>query len=207
MSGWIKLHRRLLDWEWIDDHNTFRLFIFMLMLANHADKKWRGEIIKSGSFITGRESLAKKTGLSVQQVRTSISKLKSTSEITIKKSNKFSIISITNWSEYQEINQQVNQQVTNNQPASNQQVTTNKNVKKEKNVKNIFVPPTIEEVAEYCMERKNNINPKQFINHYTATGWMRGKNKIKDWKACVRTWEQNDNNNQQPINPQYMEIL
>ena len=52
-----------------------------------------------------------------------------------------------------------------------------------------FIPPTVDEVRAYCEERKNNIDPQGFVDFYTATGWWRGKNKIKDWKACVRTWE------------------
>ena len=55
----------------------------------------------------------------------------------------------------------------------------------------IFKPPSIEDVSAYCVERKNSINPEQFIDHYQANGWIRGKAKIKDWKACVRTWESN----------------
>ena len=55
-----------------------------------------------------------------------------------------------------------------------------------------FVPPTIEEVREYCKERGNNINAERFVDFYSAKGWMVGKNKMKDWKACVRTWEQRD---------------
>lgn len=54
-----------------------------------------------------------------------------------------------------------------------------------------FTPPTLEQVSQYCDERKNNVDPDKFINHYSANGWMRGKAKIKDWKACVRTWESN----------------
>lgn len=52
-----------------------------------------------------------------------------------------------------------------------------------------FVPPTVEEVKAYCLERKNGIDPQAFVDHYTANNWMRGKTKISDWKACVRTWE------------------
>lgn len=52
-----------------------------------------------------------------------------------------------------------------------------------------FRPPTLEEVAAYCRERKNGIDPQEFVDHYSANGWMRGKTKISDWKACVRTWE------------------
>ena len=54
-----------------------------------------------------------------------------------------------------------------------------------------FKPPTLEEVTAYCKERNNSVNPQQFIDHYTANGWYRGKTKIKDWRACVRTWEKN----------------
>lgn len=53
-----------------------------------------------------------------------------------------------------------------------------------------FTPPTVSEVKAYCVERKNSIDPQVFVDFYEANGWMRGKSKIKDWKACVRTWEQ-----------------
>lgn len=52
-----------------------------------------------------------------------------------------------------------------------------------------FVPPTVEEVRAYCLERGNRVNPQEFVDFYDASGWMRGRTKIKDWKACVRTWE------------------
>lgn len=55
-----------------------------------------------------------------------------------------------------------------------------------------FKRPALEEVEAYCKERNNNIDANQFINHYQANGWIRGKSRIKDWKACVRTWEQNN---------------
>lgn len=52
-----------------------------------------------------------------------------------------------------------------------------------------FTPPTIEEVAEYCKKRKNNINPQNFVSFYESKGWMIGKNKMKNWKQAVITWE------------------
>lgn len=54
-----------------------------------------------------------------------------------------------------------------------------------------FTPPTLEEVKEYCKERNNSVNPETFINFYESKGWFVGKNKMKDWRACVRTWENN----------------
>jgi len=52
-----------------------------------------------------------------------------------------------------------------------------------------FKPPTVDEVRAYCIDRGNSIDAEAFVDHYQTNGWMRGKNKIKDWKACVRTWE------------------
>lgn len=54
-----------------------------------------------------------------------------------------------------------------------------------------FTPPTIEEVRAYCNERNNSVDPETFINFYESKGWFVGKNKMKDWRACVRTWEKN----------------
>lgn len=51
--------------------------------------------------------------------------------------------------------------------------------------------PTLEEVAEYCRERKNNVDPQRFFDYYTANGWMIGRNEIRDWRAVVRRWETN----------------
>ncbi len=63
---------------------------------------------------------------------------------------------------------------------------------KEKDNKKKFVPPTVEEVKAYCAERKNNVNAEKFVSYYSSNGWMVGRNKMRDWKAAVRTWEKNN---------------
>ncbi len=65
-----------------------------------------------------------------------------------------------------------------------------------------FKPPTIEEVDAYCKSRNNGIDAEHFVAHYEANGWMRGKTKIKDWRACIRTWELNNGNNKNSNNEQ-----
>ena len=55
-----------------------------------------------------------------------------------------------------------------------------------------FIKPTIEEIEKYCIERKNGVNATKFFNYYEANGWKVGKNSMKNWKAAVRTWEQNN---------------
>lgn len=55
-----------------------------------------------------------------------------------------------------------------------------------------FTPPTVDQVRDYCRERKNRVDPQRFVDFYTSNGWKVGKNKMKDWKAAVRTWENSD---------------
>ena len=130
-NGWIKLHRKFTDWEWYDDLKTKHLFLHLLLSANHKDGNWRGIEVKKGQLITGLYSLKEQTGLSIQSIRTGLNKLKSTQELTIKPTNKYSVITLINWEKYQkeEANQQAKQQT------NNKQTTTNNN---DKNVKNII---------------------------------------------------------------------
>ena len=99
------------------------------------DNVKRGQKIKAGQLVTGLISLSNATGISIQSIRTSLSKLKSTRELTIKPTNKFSLITIVNWDKFQNTNNQTNNQ-TNKQLTNNQQTTNNKQeCKNEKNEK------------------------------------------------------------------------
>ena len=64
-----------------------------------------------------------------------------------------------------------------------------------------FTPPTVDQVREYCEERGNSVNPQRFVDYYSSNGWMVGKNKMKDWKAAVRTWEQKEKSYGRPAAP------
>jgi predicted DNA binding CopG/RHH family protein len=134
-NGWIKIHRKLLDWEWKTKPNVLALFIHLLLCANHKENKWNDVLVKRGELITGRKELSKNTGLSEQQTRSALICLKSTKDITIKTTNKYSVITINKYNQYQQFNQQLNQQITNKQPTNNQQITTNNNDKNDKNVR------------------------------------------------------------------------
>ena len=69
--------------------------------------------------------------------------------------------------------------------------TINKN--KEIKINNkLFKKPSVNDVELYCIERDNKIDAISFVNFYESKGWMVGKNKMKDWRACVRTWERNE---------------
>ena len=121
----------MLNWQWWSSINHRVLFIELLMRANHKKTMWRKEKIEAGQLLTGRIQLSEWTGLSQQKIRTALKDLEDSHEITIKKTNKYSIITITNWLTYQVDNQQI----TNKQPSNNHQITTSKNVKNKKNEK------------------------------------------------------------------------
>lgn len=83
--------------------------------------------------------------------------------------------------------------VQNEQTNTTKEITIKRTKEIElKNDSTRFKPPTVDEVKAYCLERKNGIDPDRFVDYYTATGWMRGKTKMKDWKAAVRTWERKE---------------
>lgn len=64
-----------------------------------------------------------------------------------------------------------------------------KRKEKKKRAERRFAPPPLQEVSEYCKERNNGVNAQKFLDFYTSKGWMVGKNKMKDWRAAIRTWE------------------
>lgn len=97
-------------------------------------------------------------------------------------------------------NDDVNQMTTNCQPNDNQwlpQVRLGK-VRLGKVIKTSvgknFVPPTVSDVSVYCTERKNKVDAETFVDFYTSKNWYVGKSKMKDWKACIRTWEKGNKN-------------
>lgn len=139
-NGWIKLHRKILDWEWFTSPSTLQLFIYLLLRANKEDKKWRGILIKRGQLVTSVATISEETKLSTQQVRTSLNRLKSTNEITSKTTNRFTLVTVCKYESYQpydEEEQQTKQQAlqqTNNKQITNkqQQLKNNKNIRNNK---------------------------------------------------------------------------
>lgn len=153
-NGWIKLHRKFTKWEWYTDVPVKVVFLHLLLEANHEGKKWQGREIQRGQCVIGRKVLADETGLSEQQIRTALDKLKKTGEITTESTNRFTIATIVNYSLYQTCDEEEqptnNQQATSKQPTDNQQATTNKNDKNIKNERNIDYLKIIDLFHEVC---------------------------------------------------------
>lgn len=190
MDGWIKLHRRILDWGWYDDSNTFRLFIHLLLKANHEDRVYRGVTVKRGSLVTGRLQLAEELRLSPQQIRTALLKLKSTSEITSQPTNRFTVISIVNYDLYQQNNQPATTQATNKQPTDNHK-QERKNIKKKRNIPSSYsslkalTPEVLGEIA--ARYRVSVSAVKQLREELELYCSSKGKT-YKDYRAALMNW-------------------
>lgn len=132
MNGFISLHRKLTEWEWYTDQNTKSVFIHLLLMASWKDTKWKGIVIKRGEVVTGRKSLSKSLGISQRAIRTSLNHLKTTNEVTIKTTNRYSVISIKNYDDYQRNDQPAVQQTTSYRPHLNTNNKENKIIREEK---------------------------------------------------------------------------
>jgi hypothetical protein len=137
MAGWIKLHRKLTEWEWYSDVNTTRVFVHLLLVANHKDNKWRGIDIKRGQRLTSLSKLADETNLSIKNIRTAIKRLKSTHEVASHSNAQHTVFTVINYDSYQE----EAHEVASEGQAKGKQGATNKNVKNDNNEKKEDIKP------------------------------------------------------------------
>lgn len=214
MAGdWIKLHRKIVDWEWYDDTTTFRVFLHCLLKANWKPKRWRGITIERGSFFTSTLHLAEELSVSRQKIRTAISNLQNTNEITIKTTSRGTLITVCKYEEYnsqeKEINQPNNQQLANNltneQPTDNQQITITEERKKieegKEDKKSLVETPAIawsatdgwSAITVEDRESWNEAYPACDLDRQLAamSEWLKSnpaKAKKKNWRRFITNW-------------------
>lgn len=208
-AGWVKMHRSMLDWEWYSDINVCRLFMHMILKANHKDGKWRGILIKRGQTLTSLNTLESETGLSKSQIRTAIKKLISTREIAQQSHSQHTVFTVINYDSYQGDDTQSSIPVTSGSHTSDTRVTSNNNNKNGENEKKTnfskpSLPDLIDYFGKYATEKSFFINrdePEKFYDFYESKNWMVGKTKMKDWKAAVRNWLRGNSKTTQQQSP------
>lgn len=216
MEGFIVLHRKILDWEWFNDSNMVHVFLFLLLSANHKDKKWRGIDVKRGQLITGRLKIKAKTGISEQSIRTALTNLQETGELTIKVTNKYSLVTIVKYDEYQNkvkkqpakqptINQQTNQQLTttnndnnfNNENNKTKEITAEKkNVSLSNNLikeKKYPIPTNIEIKEYFKLKGYTDTSAQNFYDYWTASNWLDKFGNEFNWKQKCLSWFEEKN--------------
>jgi hypothetical protein len=189
MQGWIKIHRKFLDWQWFNKSEAVHLFVYMLLKANHKDSQWQGIEVKRGEFISSLGKISSDTNISSQSIRTLLKKLENTNEIIVKSTNKYTQITICKYDCYQLDLEDTNKQLTNNQQTTNNQLTTNKNDKNKKNENNI---PEIEDFVAYALEQFPNVDEDEVRLKYKSwlvNGWCTNRDNklrpIKNWKSTL----------------------
>lgn len=181
------------------DPDAIWLWLRLLLKANHKETEFmfngKKVVLSRGQLITGRKSLVDKHRISESKVFRLLKLFENEHLIEQQKTNRYSIITIVCYNQYQDIEQQIEQPVNNQRTTSEQPVNTSKElIIHYKNDNNI--PPSLEDVTLYCKERNKGVDYNKWHDFYTAKGWMVGKNKMKNWKAAIRTWEKTVNNNQ-----------
>lgn len=148
-NGWIKLNKKILKWGWYSDVNVKITFLHLLLVANYEEGEYLGQKIKRGQAVIGLKATSKKIGISIQNLRTALEKLEKSGEITRKSTNKFTLVTIENYSKYQDreavSNNNANKRLTNDQQTTNKRLTNdqqhlrNKEYKNNKNIRNIYI--------------------------------------------------------------------
>lgn len=122
LSTYIKIDRNIQKWRWYRTPNTVHLFLHLILSANIEEKGFENIVVPRGGLVTSYKHLAEHTGLTVNQVRTSLNHLISTNEITRKSTNKYTLLLINNYAKYQD----VTTRTITNKPQTNHNQTTNK---------------------------------------------------------------------------------
>ena len=137
MCGWIKMHRSLLQWEWFQKPEMVQLFVYLLLKASVEDRKWQGLDVKRGQVVTSVSTICRDLSLSTKKVRNCLEHLKNSQVISIKTTNKFSVITICNYATYQEYEtpegQTEGKQRANEGQTEGKQRATSKEYKNDKN--------------------------------------------------------------------------
>ena len=202
-NGYIKLYRKTLENPIImKDSEHLAVWTYLLMEATHKEipNLFKGKkiMLQPGQLITGTKSIGENLKIHYVKVHRILSEFESEKQIEKQTSNKNSLISIVKWNDYQVNENQNETQMKSNCKATEKQLKTNNNNKNIRNkeikesIKKVFTKPTLQEITDYCVERNNNVDAERFYNFYESKDWYVGKNKMKDWKACIRTWEQRD---------------
>ena len=213
-SGYIKLYRKFLEWEWYDNDNCTRLFLHCLLKANYRDKQWRGKTISRGQFFTSIETLSKELHLTSQQIRTSLSKLETTKEIVKKTTNEGTYITICNYDNYQQQEQAEqqtsNKRITNEQQTDNKRITTTNKDKKDNKEKKEY-NPAFELWIKYKKERRETYKSDSSIQEaYKHLMTLAGgspdvamlivkQSMANNWAGLFELKKQNKNNDSGPV--------
>lgn len=197
-KGYIKLYRCMIDKGWSKDPEYVALWVYLLMRTSYNQQEvlidGAIKILNPGQLMTSRKQISINTGINESKIERILKLFKNEQQIEQQTFSKYRVISIVNWHKFQASEQQIEQQMNSKRTADEQQMNTYKKEEeiKEKIITKKFIPPSELEVKAYMAEIGFNGNAAAFIDYNISRGWVVGKSKMKDWKAAVRIWKNND---------------
>ena len=196
-SGYIKLYRSLLNWEWYDDINTKTVFLHLLLTVSIAESQWHGITVPRGSRVSSYAVLAKETRLAERQVRTAISHLEMTGELTRYKHPKFTVFAINNYDKYQLMTDKTTEQRQGDDRETTGWRQQYKKIEEDKEDNYLSIldaesknfPPTLEEIRLFAEQEGIHIDVQKFYDYYTERDWKtKNGNFIRNWKKTLQYW-------------------
>lgn len=190
-STFIKLSRKIQSWRWYQDANTMRVFIHILLNANVYDHDFENITVKRGQWVTSVNKISEQLNISTRSIRTALNHLKSTNEVAIKTTPKYSIITVKNYNQYQKVTKcsTINRQTDDKQVTNDRQQYKKGKERKRREERDI---PSFSEVKQFVHTENLNVDAKKFFDYYEERKWQIADKPIDDWKSLLKTWSKNE---------------
>ncbi|WP_299101980.1 hypothetical protein [uncultured Winogradskyella sp.] len=203
MTGFVLMHRDILEWEWYQSPNVARLYIHLLLKANFKDKRWQGHRVRRGQLICSSNRLATELMISIQSVRTALSKLKESGYINVSSTNKFTLITIVNYDKTQSSDSNSNKSsnilITNQKQLSNTRITTTKESNKDYKinketieVRSISFKKQVFEHSNYDIQLLNSFYEYWSEQNKSKSKMRFEKDEFFNIKKRLAKWEANE---------------
>lgn len=209
-NGFIKLSRRLTEWEWADDPSMLAVWVHCLLSASWKDYRYHGQTIPRGSFLTSSRAFAERCGLSERTVRRCFEKLESTGEIERQVTHRGTLVKVHNYAVFQDsengerrtavptavrtpVRTAVRTAVQQEKKRRSKEVKNNRD---RENIQSIIrteperaaVPPSRSEIVSFCSSEGLAIDPDKFFMYYERKNWQ----GVTDWKARAKAWDRRE---------------
>ena len=193
-SGWIKLHRKIKEWEWYKDSQVVHLFYHLIVSANDKDKKWKDFNIRRGEFVTSVRNISEETGIPVISVRRKLEILEKSGAILRKTTNKFTLITICKYGSYQSTEQTSEQTSEQQLKKKEEYILLSSSTAHARTHEGGFVGELLKEeiwLEQMCMKHKiSKVDLEAWLNDFQLDAECRGKkhDNISDAKQHFNDW-------------------
>jgi hypothetical protein len=168
-----------------------RVFVHILLNANVYDHDFENITVKRGQWVTSVNKISEQLNISTRSIRTALNHLKSTNEVAIKTTPKYSIITVKNYNQYQKVTKcsTINRQTDDKQVTNDRQQYKKGKERKRREERDV---PSFSEVEQFARTENLNVDAKKFFDYYKERKWQIADKPIDDWKSLLKIWSKNE---------------